>query len=183
MKKRNSDAKRRIRIDRITFGIALLLILSPFSAEKTCSANAKDETKSTITATQDLAFKPNYRYNWIGRPDPFKPFIEIKAKAEKKEKKKAVGSRPISPLQRLELSEIRLVGIAGNDRVRKAIVEDNQKKFYPIEVGTAIGTNNGVIKEILVDRVVIEEKSKVLGRIKVKHITMKLHTSEGEVTQ
>ena len=55
-----------------------------------------------------------------------------------------------------------------------------QKRFYPVQVGTHIGTNNGTIKEILADRVIIEEKATVNGRMKVNLVTIKLHRSEDE---
>lgn len=164
------------RMYPIICGLAMMLVLSPFS---TGISHGAEAIKGVAPPKPII---PHYTYKWVGKPDPFKPFIDLgpKVKAMKKPAEKSAGLLPISPLQRLELSAIRVVGIAGDDRNRKAIVEDRQKKFYPIQVGTYIGTNNGMIKEILADRVIVEEKETVLGKIKLNLITMKIYTSEDE---
>jgi len=179
MKKRINDM-REIRIPYIICGIALLLILWPFSMGTVHSA----ETAKIIKPSAPPA-SPNYSYRWLGRNDPFRPFIDMEAKPKKKGAAPAAASRsasglPISPLQRLDLGIIKVVGIAGDDHHRKAVIEDMQKRFYPVQVGTHIGTNNGTIKEILADRVIIEEKATVNGRMKVNLVTIKLHRSEDE---
>ena len=77
----------------------------------------------------------------------------------------------IFPLQREEIDKFRLVGIAGDNRRRVAVVEDAAKKYYTLFVGTHIGINNGKVAEILPDRIVVEEyKAK-----KAKRIILKLH--------
>jgi Tfp pilus assembly protein PilP len=109
-----------------------------------------------------------YSYNPAGKPDPFLPFVEtdpvVKKEKEKKAKeeelrKKALSSkRPISPLQMAEIKQFRLVGIAGDDKVRMAIVEDTAiKKFYPLFVGTNIGPSGGRVLSIQNDRLIVEE--------------------------
>jgi Tfp pilus assembly protein PilP len=107
-------------------------------------------------------------YPPVGKPDPFHPFIEtdlaLQKKLEADLKKKetltaAKKERPISPLQQAEIAQFRLVGIAGDDRRRTAVVEDGTvKKFYPLFVGTVIGPNEGRVVEILPDRVIVEER-------------------------
>ncbi len=99
------------------------------------------------------------------KKDPFKPFLEMdqilmRKKQEELQKKAAAKGRPISPLQQAEIGQFRLVGIAGDDRKRTAIVEDSKtKRFYPLSVGTYIGPNEGRVAEILADRVVVVERS------------------------
>jgi len=120
-------------------------------------APAKPSTEST------------YSYNPVGKPDPFRPFVEQEITAKKKQEKKGVSS--IFPLQRTEVDKFRLVGITGDQNRRMAMVEDLTKKYYPLSVGTHIGVNNGRVVEILPDRVIIEEyKTK-----KAKRIILKLH--------
>lgn len=97
------------------------------------------------------------------KTDPFKPFLEtdqaLLRKQQGQKKKTAVKGRPISPLQQAEIVQFRLVGIAGNDGRRRAIVEERAtKKFYPLSVGTYIGPNDGRVVEVLADRVVVEER-------------------------
>ena len=101
----------------------------------------------------------------VVKKDPFKPFLEMdrilmKKKQDQQLKKAAAKGRPISPLQQAEIDQFRLVGIAGDDQKRTAVVEDRKsKRFYPLSVGTYIGPNEGRVAEILADRVVVVERS------------------------
>lgn len=133
-----------------------------------------------------------YVYQPAGKADPFYPFIEAELAIQKKQEEdlkkqaamKAVAKkRPLSPLQQAEISQFRLVGIAGNDKRRTAVVEDGAaKKFYPLFVGTFIGPNEGRVAEILPDRVVVEESieeaNPKANKVQVKRITMMLRKEE-----
>jgi type IV pilus assembly protein PilP len=129
-----------------------------------------------------------YMYLPTGKTDPFKPFIEtdlaLKKKMEEELMKKAAEKgRPVSPLQQMEIEQFRLVGIAGGDQGRTAIVEDGvAKKHYPLFVGTYIGMNGGRIVSIQPDRVIIEERlpgqAKNVKKAKVKRITVMLHKED-----
>ena len=115
------------------------------------------------------------------KPDPFRPFIELdQAKALALKKKAESKALPVSPLQRAEIDQFRLIGIAGDERSRTAMVDDGKGKFYPLIVGTGIGMNEGRVAQILVDRVVVEEVTKERGKKKVKRIIMKLRRDEEE---
>ena len=132
---------------------------------------------------------PTYEYSAAGKPDPFKPFMETepapKPKKEIPGKKRSAPGAAISPLQRLELAQFRLLGIAGDEHSRAAIVADGTtKKFYPLFVGTYIGLNGGRVAAILPDRVVVEERTetrdKKTKRVQVKKIPMLLHKEQEE---
>lgn len=112
-----------------------------------------------------------YSYNPAGKPDPFRPFVEIDKKKEppKKEGKKELDLS-IFPLQRVGTENFRVVGIAGDEARRVAVVEDSAKKFYPVFKGTRIGTKNGRVVEIMADRVIVEEREDN----KVKRVILKL---------
>ena len=128
------------------------------------------------TKIPDVKTAPAYKYNPIGKPDPFKPFIEQELSPKKK-----TETLPISPLQREGIDNFRLVGVSGDDHHRIAIVQDVKGKAYPIFVGTYIGKNGGRVVEILPDRIIIEEKIKVEDKqAKTKRLTMKLRKGEGE---
>ena len=109
-----------------------------------------------------------YSYNPLGKPDPFKPFIDVEIAASKKEKESKVES--IFPLQREGVEKFKLVGIMGDHARRVAVVEDSTKRFYPLFVGTRIGTHSGKVTDILADRVTVDE----LDGKKVKRIILKL---------
>jgi type IV pilus assembly protein PilP len=135
---------------------------------------------------------PTYEYNAAGKPDPFKPFMEtepvLKTNKEKEEdlkKKTPARSGYISPLQRADIGQFRLLGIAGDENRRTAIVEDGvAKKYYPLFVGTYIGLNGGRVAAILRDRVVVEERTetrdKKTKRVQVRQIPVLLHKEQEE---
>ena len=133
---------------------------------------------------------PTYEYNAAGKPDPFQPFMETDPalKTKKEEglgKKTSAPSASISPLQRLELGQFRLLGIAGDENRRAAIVVDGTtKKFYPLFVGTYIGLNGGRVAAILPDRLVVEERvearDKKTKRVQVRQIPVLLHKEQEE---
>jgi len=108
-----------------------------------------------------------------GKKDPFKPFIDTASEVAKQKRPK--GAPPLSPLQKQDLSTFNLVGIAGNEEDGwKAIVEDGEKKFYPIAEGTLIGLDQGRVSSIESDRVVVAVKS-ADQKGKTNYITIKLH--------
>ena len=128
---------------------------------------------------------PTYEYHAAGKPDPFKPFMEtdpaLKTKKEEDLRKKTPAqSRSISPLQRVELGQFRLVGTAGDQNRCVAIVEDGvAKKYYPLFVGTYIGLNGGRVAAILPDRVIVEEKAKKQAKkAQIRRMTVMLHKEE-----
>jgi type IV pilus assembly protein PilP len=128
---------------------------------------------------------PTYEYNAAGKPDPFKPFMEtdpaLKTKKDEDLKKKtSVQSGSISPLQRADIGQFRLVGIAGDQNRCVAIVEDGvAKKYYPLFVGTYIGLNRGRVAAILPDRVIVEERAeKLTKKAQIRRMTVMLHKEE-----
>jgi len=111
-----------------------------------------------------------YSYNPVGKPDPFRPFMDAEITTKKKEEKRDVSS--IFPLQRAEVDQFRLVGITGDkSRWVAIVVEDVTKKHYPLFVGTHIGIHRGKVVEILPDRIIVEEYETK----KAKRIILKLH--------
>jgi Tfp pilus assembly protein PilP len=128
---------------------------------------------------------PAYQYNKAGKADPFKPFMEtdpaLTKKREEEQKKRPISkARPISPLQQADIEQFRLLGIAGNENRRVAIVaEGTTKKFYPLFVGTYIGLNEGRVAAILPDRAVVEERIETQGnktkKMQMRRIPMLLH--------
>jgi len=120
--------------------------------------------------------KPSgYIYDPMGKPDPFKPFIlEVKRSKEKADKN-------LQPLQRYELSQLKLVAIVWNIANPRAVVEDSAGKGYIISKGSFIGNRQGKVTDILKDEVVVtEESTDIFGATKTRAIRIKLHTGEEE---
>ena len=121
------------------------------------------------------AVAQTYHYSPVKKPDPFRSFLDREA-AEQKKKAAKLTPIPQSPLQRADVDQYKLRGIAGDEGRRSAIVEDANGRFYPLFRGTVVGKNNGKVVEILPDRVIVEEKVRTrAGQSQVKRITMKLH--------
>ncbi len=119
----------------------------------------------------------SYSYNPAGKPDPFVPFIETEPLRSKTLEK--TSSPSIFPLRNASIDQFKLVGIAGDERRRIAAVEDEKGKVYTLFEGTYIGQNNGRVKSILADRVIVEEKFGTdSGNARINRITMKLHKED-----
>jgi len=117
----------------------------------------------------------HYAYHPNGKPDPFQPFVEKEISLKKRRTIKKVKPLSIFPLQRAGLGEFKLIGIAGNEQERTAMVTDVRGKFFPLVVGTMIGLNGGRVVRILEDRVIVEEKAAAgKGQYKTRCISLKL---------
>ena len=113
--------------------------------------------------------EPAFSYNPIGKPDPFKPFIQLMPDKLRK-------SAFLTPLQKYDISQLKLVAIITLPEGSVALVEDQQGKGYFLKRGTAIGRRDGKVKAIHKDRVIIEEAySDILGQAKVNEISLYLH--------
>jgi type IV pilus assembly protein PilP len=103
-----------------------------------------------------------------GKRDPFRP-LALKAK---------VSPRPqesLSPLERYEIGQLKLVGVVWDVEEPKAMVEDATGLGYIIKVGTPIGANEGKVKSIKPTEVVIEESyTDFYGARKSREISIKL---------
>ena len=113
---------------------------------------AKDATMPSTVSQVAPAPGSAYSYNPAGKPDPFKPFVDVDVKSAQKKKDES-----IFPLERAEIDSFTLVGIVGDQSKRMAVVQDSTKKFYPVFVGSRIGTRKGKVTGILVDQVTVEE--------------------------
>lgn len=118
--------------------------------------------------------EPLFVYDPTGKRDPFRPFI----RAEEPVQPQDVVQ---SPLQRYDLSQLKLVAIIVGAGQERAMVEDSEGKGYIIRKGTYIGNRFGQVKEILPDRVIVVEKYRdYLGRVRTREVVLKLYPVEEE---
>ncbi len=120
-------------------------------------------------------------YDPIGKIDPFAPLVKERrfVSLEKKAKKK--NRAHITPLERIDLSQLTLSAIVRAPSGNRAIVTESDGKGYVITKGTYIGSNSGRVTEILIDRVVVEEEvENILGRISIRKRELKLQKVAGE---
>jgi len=113
--------------------------------------------------------EPEFSYNPVGKADPFRPFIQLTPE-------KMPRSAFLTPLQKYDISQLRLVAIITLPEGNVALVEDQQGRGYFLKRGTAIGRHDGKVKAIHKDRVIVEEAySDVLGQAKANEISLFLH--------
>jgi type IV pilus assembly protein PilP len=141
--------------------------------------------KEKPLAAARIAQKSDYFYDPTGKADPFRPLFATEAlervmPAKQKVKKPRM---PLTPLQRIELSNLKLVGVIISASGNKAMVEEPSGKGYIISRGTYVGTNFGRVKQILKDRVVVEEEIKdyLSGETKLQPKELRLQKKVGDV--
>ena len=126
-----------------------------------------------------------YRYNPEGKPDPFKPFIEIveeDKKTQKPEKHKGGVTLPLPPLQRFSTEEFRLTGIVLSGTKKFAMVESPEGKHYILHRNTLIGVNEGRVIKIFSDSVVVQEKIKDFeGNTNMERVVLTLRKNGGNL--
>jgi type IV pilus assembly protein PilP len=156
---------------------------TPFSSlqkEKSAVPEKKKTELAKASETKEIEKKEiekkeetDYTYNPAGKPDPFKPFIQI---TPTKDYLKTV---PLTPLQKYEISQLKLVAIIVSAEGNIALVEDSAGKGYFLKKGTGIGKNDGKVKRILKDKVIIEEVyDDISGQKKTNEISLFLHKVE-----
>lgn len=82
--------------------------------------------------------------------DPFRP-MTLRSKVSVRAREN------LSPLEQKDFSQFNLVGIIWNVKEPIALVEDSSGLGYTVKVGTPIGVNDGKVKAILRNQIVVEE--------------------------
>jgi len=110
---------------------------------------------------------PVFSYNPEGRRDPFRSIITVE---------KTKGVRGLLPLQKVEVNELKLIAIVWGGFGYHAMVQTSDGKGYTLKVGTAVGLNDGAVKRISEQNVVIEENyTDIFGERKLREMVLELH--------
>jgi type IV pilus assembly protein PilP len=138
---------------------------------------AKPGTGETTVASTALMARPTYTTK--GKVNPFEPlFRERRTVASKSKRKKRI---PRTPLEKIDLGQLKLVGIVMATSGNKALVEESNGKGYVIKKGTYIGTNAGKVVEIDNNKVIVaEEYEDVVGNVTLRNKELKLPKPPGE---
>lgn len=134
----------------------------------------KEEPAKVVEKKEpDKKEEKEFTYNPQGKPDPFKPFIQLTPVRD------ASRRSPLTPLQKYDISQLKLVAIISAPEGNIALVEDVTGKGYFLKKGTWIGKNDGKVTKILKDKVVIEEAYQdIFGQTKTQEILLILHKLE-----
>ncbi|MFQ5543725.1 MAG: pilus assembly protein PilP [Nitrospiria bacterium] len=113
-----------------------------------------------------------FEYDPKGRRDPFRSLITSSTKHPR-----IVKSLP--PLQRREISDLRLIGIIWGFPGRRALIQMPDGKGYTVQTGTRIGINRGIVHQISESNLVIEELFlNIFNEPKKRLVVMELHPHE-----
>jgi type IV pilus assembly protein PilP len=144
------------------------------SKMKAPSVEKKKEEPLKVTEKKEPEKKEEaeYSYNPAGKTDPFRPFIQLSSP-------KGSKTAPLTPLQKYDISQLKLVAIISSPDGNIALVEDVAGKGYFLKKGTWIGKNDGKVTKILKDKVIIEEVYQdIFGQTKANEISLFLHKAE-----
>lgn len=125
-------------------------------------------------------------YNSKGKPNPFAPLfrdepeqatVSAPVVARSKRKKRI----PTTPLEKVDLSQLKLVATVRSHNGNSALVEDASGKGFIVKKGTYIGINAGSVVQIVKDRIIVEEEIEtLLGEISLQKRELKLQKPPGE---
>jgi Tfp pilus assembly protein PilP len=153
------------------------------------SSLAKDSGKNTGSSAASanskmealLPSKVPEPYSAKGKPDPFEPLLrdETVSKTVALKSKKRV---PSTPLEMIEIGQLKLVAIIAAAKENIAMVQESSGKGYIIRPGTLIGTNSGKVISIETDKVLFEEEYEdFLGKTVVQKKEITLPKPPGEL--
>jgi len=119
-------------------------------------------------------------YDPKGKINPFIPLIQ--AKEEKGAKSVVDDEKPkklLTPLEKIELSQIKLVAVILMKDRQLAMVEESTGKGYEVKIGTYIGKNSGQVSKINQSSIIVKEYVKdYKGKRQAHFQEIKLHKKE-----
>jgi len=121
-------------------------------------------------------------YSAEGKIDPFTPLVKDRTKETKESQ--VVDKKPkrfLTPLEKLDLSQVKLVAVVMTETGNIAMVEEASGKGYMVDIGTAMGRNGGKVAFIESDRITVVERVKdYKGTTVSRSHELILHKSENE---
>jgi type IV pilus assembly protein PilP len=191
MKKRTKNSRKAKRTRMGLWGISLLIVClfllggcgqgPPSSSIPSKSKSPSVEKKDPVKVAEKKGpekrepdkKEEEYSYNPVGKPDPFKPFVQLISS------RGGSGTAPLTPLQKYDISQLKLVAIISSPGGNIALVEDVAGKGYFLKKGTWIGKNDGKVTKILKDKVIVEEVYQdIFGQTKTNEVSILLHKVE-----
>ena len=147
-------------------------------------AKSSDLSKHAAEVSESANVEPSEStplYNPEGQLDPFEPLFKKENVSLNASNRKIKRRKPLTPLEKLNLSQLTLVGIIRAPSGNRALVQEASGKGYIIKKGTYIGTQSGKVERILDDRIIVEEKSEnIYGKATTIEKTLKLQKPPGE---
>ena len=147
---------------------------------KQVAAKGSEDQQSKPLLASATGYSP--LYNPAGKIDPFEPLYRDKPSPKKVKKSKRKPRGRLTPLEKIDISQLKLVGIIMAGSGNRALVEESSGKGYVIRKGTKIGRNFGIVTAINKNAVIVEEEYEdVFGKLKVQKKELKLPKPPGEL--
>jgi type IV pilus assembly protein PilP len=126
--------------------------LSNITASEYVTVQKASIQHNDLSATSVLA-------DAVSKVDPFAPLFQDQPAAKKLKTRisKSNSRMPKTPLETMDISQLKLVGIIQSPSGNKALVEEASGKGYIIAVGTYIGLHAGQVRQISKDKIIIDE--------------------------
>ncbi len=147
---------------------------TPLTGQQALAALPKKHSPSAVSAA-DSDYDPK------GKIDPFLPIFKAQTDETSKKKRPRIRSQPPTPLEKIDLSQLKLVSILTRPSGKLAMVEEASGKGYLVKKGTLMGINMGKVVKIQKDRLQIEEQVEDLfGKVSLRVRELKLQKPPGE---
>jgi len=135
--------------------------------------------KADASFLQNMATSPKefsgYSYSSNARRDIFKNLLMGNRVVRKKVKRK------LSPLEKYDISELKLVGVIWGAIGKRGIIRVADGKVFNVKVGTQIGKNRGWVKKIHPDKMIIGETHyDFMGKELSKEVVLRIRPEEIE---
>jgi len=137
---------------------------------------------ASVSQTEIAMMQPQgmVGYNPEGKTDPFAPLFKegVTSGPEKQNKERRI---PRTPLEMVDLGQLKLVAIMHAKSGNKALVEEASGKGYIVAKGSYMGINSGRVVKILKDSIIIEEEAEnIMGKRIIQERELKLQKPLGE---
>jgi type IV pilus assembly protein PilP len=136
------------------FFACVLLVACDESVTQTSTTPPKKSVAAPVAvaaATGDEPAEAVYVYNPIGTRDPFNnPLRAMEDVAD--------TGLPLTPLQKFDLAQLRLIGLIIGKGEPRAMVIAPDKKSFILKVGTKVGKNSGEVVAVTTTSVQVKEQ-------------------------
>lgn len=121
----------------------------------------------------ETGFGDGFTYDPAGRRDPFAPILQQRPGGD-------TPDENLPPLQRVNLTELNLIGIVWGAYGYTALIQTPDGKGYTVRRGTRIGLNNGVVAAVTERGIIVQERfTDIYGKKQEREYVKLLHAKEG----
>lgn len=98
-----------------------------------------------------------FSYSSAGKADPFRPLI-VDTAAKKASDARSRDRDFLTPLQKYELKDLKLVAVVVSEDGPTAMLEDPTGYGYVVRTGMLVGPNDGVVERVTRTGIIVREK-------------------------